>query len=63
MDSVKEVKKLHQAQFFTYLEYRKLKRKPPKVETKPETNPHVSRRDFFHFNEKVIMCCIQPALT
>jgi hypothetical protein len=37
MDYVKEVKKIDQVKFFTYCEYLKLKRKPPKVETKPET--------------------------
>jgi excisionase family DNA binding protein len=36
MDYVKQIKKIDQVNFFTYCEYLKLKRKPPKVETKPE---------------------------
>jgi hypothetical protein len=39
MDYVKQVKNFNQVKNFTYFEYHQLKRKPPKVETKPETKP------------------------
>jgi hypothetical protein len=37
MDYAEQVKTVNLVDSFTYFEYLKLKRKPPKVETKPET--------------------------
>ncbi len=45
MDYVEQAKTANQVGSFTYFEYLKLKRKPPKVETKPETN-RTHRADF-----------------
>jgi hypothetical protein len=39
MDYAEQVKTADLVGSFTYREYLKLKRKPPKVETKPETKP------------------------
>ncbi len=39
MDYAQQAKTENQVFSFTYFEYLKLKRKPPKVETKPETKP------------------------
>jgi hypothetical protein len=41
MDYAEQVKSGTNGSDFTYTEYRNLKRKPPKVETKPETKPEV----------------------
>jgi hypothetical protein len=41
MDYVEQAKTANQVGSFTYFEYLKLKRNPPKVETKPETKPHI----------------------
>jgi hypothetical protein len=40
MDYAEQVKNVKHVLRFTYTDYRKLKRKPPKVETAPEIKPH-----------------------
>lgn len=39
MDYAEQVKTLRSAYGFTFTEYSRLKRRPPKVKTKPETKP------------------------
>jgi hypothetical protein len=41
MDYVEQAKTANLVGSFTYFDYLKLKRKPPKVETNPETKPRI----------------------
>ncbi len=44
MDYAEQVKNVHIGERFTFYDYRRLKRKPPKVETKPETEQKDAHR-------------------
>jgi hypothetical protein len=48
MDYAEQVKNVQLVERFTYFDYLKLKRKPPKVKTKPETNPRTRRLEIHH---------------